>query len=105
MSHPENTKAPTMAQPMATTEQAFANRGHGELLSVRAGVPADEALGLARNLAHGLQCLCEHLGDVVNYGGELTYLDEMRALSFLGETVGALIFSVERSVKAQGGDA
>lgn len=101
----ENTKAPVEAQQLKTTEVSFANQCHGELLSVRPGVPADEALDLARNLAHGLQCICEHLGDVVNHGGELTYLDEMRTLSFLGETIGSLIFSVQRSIERQGGEA
>ena len=101
----ENTKAPTLAQQLETTSIGLANMGHGDLLHVCEGLPGVEALRLARNLSNGLQCLCEHLGEVVNYGGELTYLDEMRALSFLGETVGALIFSVERSIEAQGGEA
>lgn len=105
MSRPENSKASIAAQQLETAPVGLANMGNGDLLHIREGLPAVEALRLARNLSQGLQFLCEHLGDVVNYGGELTYLDEMRALSFLGETVGALIFSVERSVKAQGGEA
>jgi len=59
---------------------------------------------MARNLANGLQQLCEHLGDVVNCGGDVSFLDELRTLSFLGETVSALIFSVEHSIEFNGGE-
>lgn len=79
--------------------------GHGDLLSIREGLPAVEALRLARNLANGLQHIHGHLGDVINFGDELGYLDEMRALGFLSETVAALVFSVELGLKAQGGEA
>lgn len=101
----ENIKAKPSAQQLKTTEVSFANQCHGELLSVRPGLPATEALGLARNLANGLQCICGHLGDVINYGDELHYLDEMRALGFLSETVAALIFSVECGLERAGGEA
>lgn len=105
LTHIENTKAPAEAQQLQTTAQSFANIGHGDLLAVRPGVPASEALGMARNLANGLQHLCEHLGDVVNCGGDVSYLDELRTLSFLGETMSALIFSVEHSFELKGGEA
>ena len=105
MLHPKNSKAPITAQQLQTTLVSFANQCRGELLSVRAGVPATEALRLARNLANGLQCIAGHLGDVINSGDDLHYLDEMSALGFLSETVAALIFSVERGMEAQGGEA
>lgn len=105
MSQPKNTAAQTNTQQLKTTKVDFANQCHGELLSVRDGVPAVEALQLARNLANGLQHIHGHLGDVINFGDELGYLDEMRALGFLSETVAALVFSVELGLKAQGGEA
>lgn len=105
MSRLENTPAPAAAQQLKTSKVDFANQCHGDLLTIREGLPAVEALRLARNLANGLQHIHGHLGDVINFGDELGYLDEMRALGFLSETVAALVFSVELGLKAQGGEA
>lgn len=105
MSQPKNSTAPVAAQGLVTSERFFANMRNGELLRVNEGLPAADALLLAKNLAHGLMCLHEHLGVLVDHGEELTYLDEQRALAFLAESVGALIGSAEVSLRrAVGGD-
>ena len=105
MSRPENTSAPAAAQQLKTTKVDFANQCHGELLSVLPGVPAAEALQLARCLASGVQQIVGHLSDVINYGDNLGYMDEMLAIGFLSDTVASLVFSVERGMEAQGGEA
>lgn len=105
MSQPQNSTAPVAAQALVTSERFFANMRNGELLRVNEGLPAADALLLAKNLAHGLMCLHEHLGVLVDHGEELTYLDEQRALGFLAETIGALVGSVESRMRsAAGGD-
>lgn len=104
MSRLENTPAPAAAQQLKTSKVDFANQCHGELLSVRAGVPAVEALQLARSLASGVHQILGHLSDVVNYGDNLGYMDELLAIGFLSDTVASLVFSVERELEAQGGE-
>lgn len=104
MSQPKNTAAQTNTQQLKTTTVAFANQCHGELLSVRAGVPAVEALPLARSLASGVQQIVGHLSDVINYGDNLGYMDEMLAIGFLSDTVASLVFSVERELEVRGGE-
>ena len=105
MSRLENTSAPAAAQQLKTIKVDFANQCHGELLSVRAGVPAVDALQLARCLASGVQQIVGHLSDVINNGDNLGYMDEMLAIGFLSDTVASLIFSVERGLEVQGGEA
>lgn len=104
MSQPKNTAAQTNTQQLKTATVAFANQCHGELLSVRAGVPAVEALQLARGLASGVQQILGHLSDAINHGETLYYMDEMLAIGFLSDTVASLVFSVERELEAQGGE-
>lgn len=101
----QNTPAPSAAQQPKTTPVDFANQCHGELLSVRSGVPAVEALQLARRLASGVQQILGHLSDAINHGETLYYMDEMLAIGFLSDTVASLVFSVERELEAQGGEA
>lgn len=106
MSHPKNTTTPSPAQPILTAEIGFFeapidNRGV-QLLSVAAGTNAEDALRAARTLSSGLSQLCSRLHDSLNMG-ELAYCDGMSALSFLGETVSALVWSVEKSVAAAAG--
>ncbi|MNF91708.1 hypothetical protein D3C84_743190 [compost metagenome] len=105
MTQPENSKAPSVVQPPVTSTCRFANMGHGELLAVREGIPSVEALMLARQLANGIAHIAEHIADVINYEGDAGYLDEMRALSFLGATVGALVRAAEVSLEEIGGAA
>lgn len=106
MSHLKNTTAPSPAQPILTAEIGFFetpidDRGV-QLLSVSAGTNADDALRAARTLASGLSQISRHIHDSVNMG-ELVYCDGMAALSFLGETVSALVWSVEKSVSTAAG--
>lgn len=107
MSHPKNTTAPSSAQPILTTQIDFLstpidNRGM-QLLSVAAGTNAEDALRAARTLSSGLSQLCQHMHDSLN-SGEMAYCDGMAALSLLGETVSALVWSVEVAVAdSQGG--
>jgi hypothetical protein len=101
MSRPKNTTTPSPAQPILTAETGFFdtpidNRGLN-LLTVAAGTNAEDALRAARTLSSGLSQLCPHLHDSLNMG-ELCYCDGAATLAFLGETVSALIWSVEKSV-------
>ena len=101
MSRAKNTTAPSLAQPILTAEIGFFeapidNRAV-QLLSVSAGANAEDALRAARTLSSGLSQLCHHLHDSLNLG-ELAYCDGAATLAFLGETVSALIWSVEKSV-------
>lgn len=106
MSHPKNTTAPSPAQPILTTEIDFFstpidNQGL-QLLTVAGGANAEDALRAARTLSSGMSQLCQHMHDSLNMG-ELAYCDGMAALGFLGETVSALIWSVEKSVACAAG--
>lgn len=97
----ENTTTPLPAQPILTAETGFFdtpidNRGLN-LLTVAAGTNAQDALSAARTLSSGLSQLCSHLHDSLNLG-ESAYCDGAATLAFLGETVSALIWSVEKSV-------
>lgn len=101
MSRPKNTTTPSTAQPILTAETGFFdtpidNRGLN-LLTVAAGTNAEDALRAARTLSSGMSQLCSHLHDSLNMD-EMAYCDGMAALSFLGETVSALVWSVEKSV-------
>lgn len=104
MSRLENTPAPSAAQQLKTSKVDFANQCHGELLSVSAGVPAVEALQLARSLASGVHQILGHLSDAINHGETLYFMDEMLAIGFLSDTVASLVFSVERELEDQGGE-
>ncbi|AGZ36556.1 MAG: hypothetical protein ACOKSU_24935 [Pseudomonas sp.] len=101
MSHPKNTTAPSSAQGILTTKVSFLNVPISpvadQLLSVDSGMNAEDALRAARTLSSGMSQLCQHLRDSLNMG-ELAYCDGMAALGFLGETVSALVWSVEKSV-------
>lgn len=106
MSHPKSTIAPSPAQPILTSETGFLstpidNRGI-QLLAVAPGANAEDALRAARTLSSGMSQLCQHLHDSLNMA-EMAYCDGMAALSFLGETVSALIWSVEKSVACAAG--
>lgn len=102
----ENTTAPSSAQPIVTSEVGFLstpidNRGI-QMLTVTPGAHAEDALRAARTLSSGMSQLCQHLHDSLNMG-ELAYCDGMAALGFLGETVSALIWSVEKGVSSSAG--
>lgn len=104
--HPKNTTTPSPAQPIITAEIGFFetpidNQGV-QLLAVAAGANAEDALRAARTLSSGLSQLCQHMHDSLNMG-EMAYCDGMAALGFLGETVSALIWSVEKSVACTAG--
>ncbi|MBI6886486.1 hypothetical protein [Pseudomonas putida] len=104
--HPKNTTAPSLTQPIITAEIGFFeapidNRGV-QLLSVSAGANAEDALRAARTLASGLSQISRHMHDSLNMG-ETAYCDGMATLSFLGETVSALVWAVEKSVAAAAG--
>lgn len=104
--HPKNTTAPSPAQPILTAETGFLdtpidNRGI-QLLAVAPGTNAEDALRAARTLSSGLSQICAHMHDSLNMG-EMAYCDGMAALSFLGETVSALIWSVEKGVATAAG--
>ena len=106
MSHPKFTTTPSPAQSTLTSETGFLstpidNRGI-QLLAVAPGSNAEDALRAARTLSSGMSQLCQHLHDSLNMG-EMAYCDGMAALSFLGETVSALIWSVEKSVACAAG--
>lgn len=103
MSHPKNTTAPLPAQLAKTVELSFLdtpidNRGL-YLLKVEAGVNAEDALHTAKVLSSGFGQLCRHVHDSLNMGGPV-YCDAMEALKFLGETVSALVWSVQRGMTA-----
>ncbi|CAH0649153.1 hypothetical protein I5S53_04165 [Pseudomonas juntendi] len=106
MSHPKNTTAQSSVQAILTTKVGFLNAPISpvadQLLSVDAGMNAEDALRAARTLSSGLSQLCQHMHDSLNMG-EMAYCDGMAALSFLGETVSALVWSVEKSVAAAAG--
>lgn len=106
MSRPKNTTTPSLAQPILTRETGFLstpidNRGI-QLLTVAPGTNAEDALRAARTLSSGMSQLCQHLHDSLNMG-EMAYCDGMAALSFLSETVSALVWSVEKSVAGAAG--
>lgn len=104
--HPKNTTAKHGAQAGLTTEVDFFNTpidNQGiQLLTVVAGANAEDALRAAKTLSSGLSQLCQHMHDSLNMG-ELAYCDGMATLSFLGETISALIWSVEKSAGAAAG--
>ncbi|MCX5508355.1 hypothetical protein [Pseudomonas sp. BJa3] len=102
----ENTTSPSSAQPILTSETGFLstpidNRGI-QLLAVASGANAEDALRVARTLSSGMSQLCSHLHDSLNLG-ESAYCDGAATLAFLGETVSALIWSVEKSVACAAG--
>ncbi|CAO3311976.1 MULTISPECIES: hypothetical protein [unclassified Pseudomonas] len=106
MSHPKNTTAPSPVQAILTSKVGFLNAPitptADQLLSVDAGMNAEDALRAARTLSSGLSQLCQHMHDSLNMG-EMAYCDGMAALSFLGEAVSALVWSVEKSVAGAAG--
>lgn len=106
----ENTTTPSPAQPIKTVEVDFfdtpIDNQAVQLLTVASGANAEDALRAARTLSSGMSQLCRHMHDSLNMG-ELAYCDGMAALSFLSETVSALIWSCEKGVasaSAHGGE-
>lgn|GEM_PF-6211480 len=102
MSQPKNSTAADKAQ-LLTTHVGFCNERNGELFSVRAGIPAIDALNLAVDLANGLQLLHRRLGAAINDDQEAVYACEMRGLEFLSDALGSLIFSASLAMKDQEG--
>ncbi|MGG5288817.1 hypothetical protein [Pseudomonas shirazensis] len=106
MSHPKNTTAPSLAQPTLTTELSFfetpIDNTALHMLKVQAGINTQDALDAARTLTSGLAQICEHVHESVN-NGDLVLCDSLKALQFLSETASALIWSVQRGIKTQGG--
>lgn len=107
MSHSKNTTEASSAQQILTRKIGLLDtpiaNSSDQLLSVEPGMDAQDALRAARTLSAGMSQICQHMHDSLNYGG-MTYCDGMAALGFLGETVSALIFSVEKSVAAATGN-
>ena len=102
----KNSNNQSVAQDTLTTEVGFCetpidNKGE-YMLQVVAGIGSRDAIQKARTLASGLGQICQHMHDSLNMG-ELAYCDGMAALGFLGETVSALIWSVEKSVACAAG--
>lgn len=106
MPQPKNNTTTNGAQAILTTKVGFLNVPISpvadQLLCVDAGMNAEDALRAARTLSSGLSQICQHMHDSLNMG-ELAYCDGMAALSFLGETVSALVWSVEKSVAVAAG--
>lgn len=65
------------------------------LVATKADMPATEALEVAADLSSGLMQILDKFAVAVN-DGELVYVDELRALSFLAETANALILAAHR---------
>lgn len=105
--HPKNTTSPPAAQPILARKIGLLStpiaNSRDQLLSVEPGLDAQDALQAARTLSSGMSQLCRHMHDSLNYG-EMVYCDGVAALEFLGETVNALIFSVEKSVAGAAGN-
>lgn len=104
MSRQENTTTPNSAQQLLSVETGFLdtpidNRG-AQIFNVEAGTAAEDVLETARMLSSGLGQLCNNLHDSLNMG-ELAYCDGAKALGFLAETVSALVWSVQKGLKAE----
>lgn len=78
------------------------NRGV-QMFQVAAGANAEDALEIARTLSSGIGQLCHNLYEDLNQGG-MAYLDGVRALEFLAETVSALVWSLQKPSHLSGGD-
>ncbi len=101
MSQPKNSTAADKAQ-LLTAHVGFCNERNGELFSVRAGIPAIDALNLAVDLANGLHLLQRRLGASLSED-QAVYACEMQGLEFLTAALGSLIFSTARAMQDQEG--
>lgn len=106
MSHPKSSITPPAAQDLLTVTVEFCNTPISntgtQMLSVKPGIDAEDALQTAKVLASGLGQLCQHMHDSLNMG-EITYCDGMAAMGFLAETVSTLVWSVQKGVEAAAG--
>lgn len=104
MSHLENSTGNPQQQPPATHSYdcggLFFETG---LIRIQEGYSADEALELARALSCGVEQIAMRIHDQLN-NGELVYIDEMKAVSFLGCIVASLIQSSRRGLELAGGE-
>ncbi|PIK77139.1 hypothetical protein [Pseudomonas sp. 382] len=96
----ENTTGPSPAQLPSLRELEFGNAASdgSPLFKIGEGVKVTDGLYLAADLADGIKQLCDRLYDDIN-DGELTYCAEVRALSFLAETIGAIVRAGEYSMR------
>jgi len=69
------------------------------LMEVADGMPAAEAVDMARTLTEGVSTLCERLYDEIDSGDSLIYGCEMRSISFLAGAANALIMSIDKAVR------
>ncbi|KFE51107.1 hypothetical protein [Pseudomonas syringae] len=104
--HPKNSITPQTVQALLTVVTGFCetpidNKGT-QMLEVVAGIDAADALQKAKTLSSGLGQICDHMHDSVNIG-EMVYCDSVKTLAFLAETVSALIWSVQKSQRAEAG--
>ncbi|MCF7540612.1 hypothetical protein [Pseudomonas petrae] len=68
--------------------------GDHELLAVKPGGKVSEAVSMAADLAEGMRNLLRHMHVSVN-AGDLVFIDEIKALAFLSDTISALTRSSE----------
>lgn len=106
--HPKNSTTTLAAQALLTADVGFCNTPIDntglQMLHVAPGIAAEDALETAKVLSSGLGQICSHMHDILNMG-ELAYCDGMAALGFLAETISALVWSVQKGVKAAGESA
>ena len=106
--HPENSIPPELVQQLPTAAVGFGstpidNRGL-MVFNVAQGTNIEDALQIAKTLSSGLGQICDHLYDSLN-AGEMMYCDGAKTLAFIAETVGALVWSVQRSMSNPQGEA
>lgn len=90
-----------MSRALVTTPVHFGSDTIEEIMSVAGGMPAHEAVELARSLAGGISQICQRMHSALDDGDPI-YCDEIRSIEFLGKVVGALTQSVGSSL--EGGD-
>ena len=96
--HPKNSTTPPVAQLPKLRACEF-GPDYTDLFRINPDANLIGALGVAADLADGASQLSGRLAHAIN-DGELSYLSEIRALSFLSDVVGALCRSAERGLKA-----
>lgn len=103
MSHPENSKAPAVAQQASETQcVAFlqsASTGHC-ILEVRGGVPVEEVMECYEEVLDGLTAFIRRMSRDASIG-----IDEAEAavLALLTELIGAMTAACSRGMAAGGG--
>lgn len=99
--HPENSIGRELVQQLPTVAVGFGNTpiDKRELMvfSVVQGTNIEDALQIAKTLSSGLGEICNHLYDSLN-AGEMMCCDGVKTLAFIAETVGALVWSVQRGM-------